>query len=83
MDAFTMVVVACVSGEPLCHSSHLSRMEFTTAAICEAQIDEVTSAMTRDFAKRQEFKGRAVTYDVSCMDRTQLMQKFGVTQSDT
>lgn len=83
MDAFTMVVVACVSGEPLCHSSHLSRMEFTTAAICEAQIDEVTSAMTRDFAKRQDLKGRAVTYDVSCMDRTQLMQKFGVTQSDT
>lgn len=78
-----MVVVACVSGETLCQSAHVSRMEFTTAAICEAQIDDVTTSMTKDFSKRQEFKGRAVTYDVSCMDRAQLLQKFGVTQSDT
>lgn len=83
MDAFTMVVIACVAGEDVCHSTHLSRMEFTTAAICEAQIDDVTTAMTKDFGKRREFKGRAVTYDVSCMNRTQLLQKFGVTQSDT
>jgi len=27
--------------------------------------------------------GRQVTYDVSCMDRTQLAQKFGITSSDT
>ncbi len=83
MDAFTMVVVACVAGEAFCKSAHISRMEFTTAAICEAQIDAVTESMTKDFSKQGGFKGRAVTYDVSCMDRTQLLQKFGVTQSDT
>ncbi|MFN3672992.1 MAG: hypothetical protein ACK4VM_13900 [Bosea sp. (in: a-proteobacteria)] len=83
MDAFTMVVVACVSGEASCKSAHVSRMEFTSVEICEAQIDEVTAAMTKEFSKLGDFKGRSVTYDVSCMDRAQLLRKFGVTQSDT
>jgi hypothetical protein len=39
--------------------------------------------MTKDFAKRPDLKGRQVTYDVSCMDRAQLAQKFGITSSDT
>ena len=83
MDVFTMVIMACVSGEPHCTTSRISEMDFTTAQACEAKIDDVTGAMTRDFGKRPDFKGRQVTYDVSCMSRTQLAQKFGITSSDT
>ncbi|MBD3846654.1 hypothetical protein GGC47_000729 [Bosea sp. OAE752] len=83
MDAFTMVIMACVSGEPHCTTSRISEMDFTTAQACEARIDDITRTMTKEFGKRPEFKGRQVTYDVSCMDRTQLAQKFGITSSDT
>jgi len=83
MDAFTMVIMACVSGEPHCTTTRISEMDFTTAQACEARIDDITRKMTKDFGKRPEFKGRQVTYDVSCMDGTQLAQKFGITSSDT
>ncbi|MBN9458717.1 MAG: hypothetical protein J0I54_18960 [Bosea sp.] len=83
MDVFTMVIMACVSGEPHCTTSRISEIGFTTAQACEDKIDAITGAMTKDFGKRPEFKGRQVTYDVSCMDRTQLARKFGVTSSDT
>ncbi len=83
MDAFTMVIVACVAGQPSCTSAHISENGFTSVQACEARIDDVTLSMTRDFGHRPEFKGRAVTYDVSCMSRVQLWQKFGVAQSDT
>lgn len=83
MDAFTMVILACVAGEPNCTSAHVSERAFTTAEACEARIDDVTRTMTKEFSQRGEFKGRAVSYDVSCMDRTQLKQKFGIVQSDT
>lgn len=83
MDVFTMVIMACVSGEPHCTTSRISEMGFTTAQACETRIDAVTHTMTKEFARRPEFKGRQVTYDVSCMDRAQLAQKFGITSSDT
>ncbi|MCU4179131.1 hypothetical protein [Bosea sp. BH3] len=83
MDAFTMVVLACVAGEAKCSSVRISEMGFTTAAACEARIDDITRSMTKEFAKRPDFKGRQVSYDVSCMDRAQLAQKFGISSSDT
>lgn len=83
MDAFTMVIVACVSGEPVCTSAHVSEIAFTTAQACEQRIDEIATSMTREFARRPELKGREVTYDVSCMSRAQLAAKFGIAQSDT
>lgn len=83
MDAFTMVIVACVSGEPNCITSRINETHFTTAQACEARIEDVTRGMTLDFGKKPGFKGREVTYDVSCMNRTQLAQKLGVVTSDT
>jgi hypothetical protein len=83
MDVFTMVIVACVAGEPACLSAHVSEMSFVSNEACEARIDDIVGAMTKDFAKRPELKGRQVSYDVSCMNRVQLAQKFGITQSDT
>ncbi|WID99263.1 hypothetical protein QO058_14065 [Bosea vestrisii] len=78
-----MVIVACVVGEPTCLSTHISEMSFVSNEACEARIDDIVGAMTKDFAKRLELKGRQVSYDVSCMNRVQLAQKFGITQSDT
>ena len=83
MDAFTMVVMACVAGEAHCATSRISEMDFTTAQACEARVDDILRSMTREFGKRPEFKGRQVTYDVSCMDRAQLAAKFGIASSDT
>ncbi|WP_420103049.1 hypothetical protein [Bosea sp. (in: a-proteobacteria)] len=82
MDAFTMVIVACISGEPHCTTSRVNEAAFITAQACEARIDAITRDMTLELGKRG-FKGREVTYDVSCMDRVQLAQKLGVTTSDT
>ncbi len=39
--------------------------------------------MTRKLGQRPELKGREVTYDVSCMDRKQLLQTFGIADLDT
>lgn len=83
MDAFTMVIMACVAGEAHCATNRISEMSFTTVQACEARIDDITRSMTREFGKRPEFKGRQVTYDVSCMNRAQLAAKFGITSSDT
>jgi hypothetical protein len=83
MDAFTMVIVACISGEPNCTTSRVSEATFTTTQACEARIDAITRDMTLEFGKRPGFKGREVTYDVSCMNRTQLAQKLGIVTSDT
>ena len=83
MDAFTMVIVACISGEPNCTTSRIDEAEFTTAQACEARIDDITRGMTLEFGKRPGFKGREVTYDVSCMNRTQLAQKLGIVTSET
>lgn len=82
MDMFTMVILACVAGEPTCTAVRLSQMDFTNADACEARIDAVTAAMTRDFAQRPGFRGRQVTYDVSCMNREQLKRKLGVSVAD-
>lgn len=83
MDAFTMIVMACVAGEAHCATSRISEMGFTSAHACEARIDDITRSMTKELGKRPEFKGRQVTYDVSCMDRAQLAAKFGIASSDT
>ena len=81
MDAFTMIVLACVSGEPHCTTTRVNEPDFTSVAACEARIDEVTRAMTKTFGQRTEFKGREVTYDVSCMNREQLLHKLGVAEA--
>lgn len=78
MDAFTMVVLACVSGHASCTTARINESAFTTIEACEARIDDVTRSMTREFAQRAELKGRQVTYDVSCMNREQLREKLGV-----
>lgn len=83
MDAFTMVIVACISGEATCTASRISELGFTTVQACEARIEDIARAMTVEFGKRPEFKGRQVTYDVSCMDRQQLWHRLGVTQAET
>lgn len=83
MDAFTMVIVACISGEANCTAARISEQGFTTAQACEARIDDIARSMTVEFGKRPEFKGRQVTYDVSCMDKDQLWHKLGVTQAET
>lgn len=78
-----MVVMACVAGEAHCATSRISEMDFTTVQACEARVDNILSSMTKEFGKRPEFRGRQVTYDVSCMDRAQLAAKFGIASSDT
>lgn len=78
MDAFTMVVLACISGQPTCTTARISENSFTTAEACEARIDAITRGMTKEFAQRTELKGREVTYDVSCMSRQQLRDKLGI-----
>jgi hypothetical protein len=83
MDAFTMLIMACVSGEPTCTATRISEMGFTTVESCEARIDDITKSMTKQFAVRPELKGKEVTYDVSCLNKTQLWQKLGIAQSDT
>jgi hypothetical protein len=81
MDAFTMIVLACVAGEPKCLTSRVNEPGFTSAAACEARIDDVTRDMTKVLAQRPDLKGRQVTYDVSCMSREQLQAKLGVTEA--
>jgi hypothetical protein len=66
MDAFTMVIVACIAGEPQCISAQFSDNSFTTFEACDSRINEVASSMTKDFAKRHELKGKQVTYEVTC-----------------
>lgn len=81
MDAFTMIVLACVAGEAKCTTSRVHEVGFTTVAACEARIDDVTRSMTRTLGLRGDLKGRQVTYDVSCMSHRQLLEQFGVTDA--
>jgi hypothetical protein len=76
-----MVVLACVSGQATCTTTKINESSFTTVEACEARIDNVTLDMTRDLARRTELKGRQVAYDVSCMSRQQLREKFGTTDA--
>lgn len=78
MDAFTMVILACISGQASCTTTRISETSFTTAEACEARIDDITRKMTKDLAIRTDLKGREVTYDVSCMSRQQLRDQFGI-----
>jgi hypothetical protein len=78
MDAFTMVILACVSGDASCTTARINEIAFTTIQACESRIDDVTRNMTRELAKRPDLKGREVTYDVSCMNREQMRAQFGV-----
>ncbi|TCR70377.1 hypothetical protein EV560_101784 [Bosea sp. BK604] len=78
MDAFTMVVLACVSGQPTCTTTRVNETSFTTFEACEERIDDVTRKMTKQLGQQLELKGREVTYDVSCMNRQQLREKFGI-----
>jgi hypothetical protein len=78
MDAFTMVVLTCISGQASCTTTRINETSFTTIEACEARVDDVTLSMTREFGQRAELKGRQVSYDVSCLNRAQLRDKFGV-----
>lgn len=78
MDAFTMVVLACISGQPTCTTTRISETSFVTVEACEARIEDITRKMTKDYAVRADLKGREVTYDVSCMSRQQLRDQFGI-----
>ena len=78
MDAFTMVVLTCISGQASCTTTRINESSFTTIEACEARVDDVTLNMTREFRQRAELKGRQVTYDVSCLNRAQLRDKFGI-----
>lgn len=82
MDAFTMVILACVAGEPKCTSARVADVGFTSIEACEARIDGITDTMTREFGRKPEFKGRAVTYDVSCMSRKELRETLGIADLD-
>lgn len=82
MDAFTMIILACIAGEPKCTSARVAETQFTSIEACEARIDAIANEMTRKLGQRPELKGRAVTYDVSCMDRKQLLQSFGIADLD-
>ncbi|WP_146170019.1 hypothetical protein [Bosea sp. 124] len=77
-----MIILACVAGEPKCTSTRVAEVQFTSVEACEARIDGITASMTRTFGQRPEFKGRAVTYDVSCMSRKELLQTFGIADLD-
>lgn len=83
MEAFTMIILACVSGEPTCTSTRFNDPSFTSVAACEARIDDVANEFTRRFGERPELKGREVTYDVSCMNREQLWAKLGISERET
>ena len=77
MDLFTMVITMCISGQPACTSSNLSRPEFTSAEVCEDNIDAVTNARTKELAKNPALKGKTVTYNITCFSHTQLVKVFG------
>lgn len=78
MDAFTMIILACVSGEPNCTTARVADAQFTSIEACEARVDAITASMTKELGQKLELKGRAVTYDVSCMSRQQLQDNFGI-----
>jgi hypothetical protein len=82
MEVYTMVIVACISGEPSCAQARISETSFVTEAACEAAIRSVTSSMTKGFGADPHLKGKQVAYDVTCMNREQLRAKLGVTQVD-
>jgi len=73
-----MIILACVAGEPKCMTARVAEAHFTSVEACEARIDTITASMTRELGQRPELKGREVTYDVSCMNRKQLQDTFGI-----
>jgi hypothetical protein len=83
MEAFTMVIVACISGEPACTSARFHHDSFVSVAACEGRIDDVASDFTKRFGERPELRGREVTYDISCMNREQLWAKLGISEKET
>ena len=77
-----MIILACIAGEPKCTTARVSETQFTSIEACEARIGAIATEMTRKLGQRPELKGRAVTYDVSCMDRKELLQTFGIADLD-
>ena len=82
MDAFTLVVLACVGGEPTCRQSFFSEASFATAEACEAGTDAILARMTKEFGECPDLRGRSVEYEVSCLDRAQMLRIHGIAQSD-
>lgn len=82
MEIFTMVILACVAGEPTCSHARVSEPSFTTLDACKSRMDAIASAMTKRFGERPELKGRQVVYDVSCLDRAQLRDMLGTDSAD-
>ena len=78
-----MVVTACIAGQSTCVPARYSEATFTSEEACYERMPEITRAMTKQFAANHpEFKGKQVTYDVSCMSQEQLRFKFGTVQLD-
>ena len=82
LDIFTMVVTACISGQPACVPARFSEPGFTSEEACYARMPDITKGMTRQFAEDPALKGKQVTYDVSCMNQRQLQMKLGTIQLD-
>ncbi|MBY0610603.1 MAG: hypothetical protein K2P80_00310 [Beijerinckiaceae bacterium] len=80
MELFTMVITMCIGGGP-CTTSHVSRPDFTSAAVCEEKIATVTHAKTKELAQDPTLKGKTVTYDVTCFSHAQFVATFGDPQS--
>ena len=82
MDIFTMVITACIAGESICTPARFSDPSFTSEDACYAHMSEYTHKLTKQFAGNPDYKGKQVTYDVSCMNQDQLRAKLGTVQVD-
>ena len=80
MELFTMVITMCISGND-CAVSHVSRPDFTSAAVCEENITSVTRARTKALGQDPALKGRTVTYDITCFSHSQFVAAFGGEQN--
>lgn len=82
MDAFTLMILACVSGEPACQTTYVREPSFTTAEDCERGVDDAVTRMTKEFGKRPELKGREVEYETTCLNRSQMERVAGPRPTD-
>lgn len=76
MELFTMVITMCI-GSGACTTTNVSRPDFTSAAVCEQHISSVTHSRTKQLAQKPEFKGKTVTYDVTCFSHSEFVAAFG------
>ena len=77
MDAFTLMILACVSGEPACQTSYVREPSFSTAEDCERAVDETVTRMTKEFGRNPDLRGKAVEYETTCLSRSQMERVVG------